>query len=51
MPKLKFWKALIFPRALEKFQNWVNFSLFSYLKLFCFSIITKMTFIVSVKLN
>ena len=51
MPKLKFWKTLIFPRALQKLQNRVNFNLFSYLKLFCYTIIKKMTFIVSVKLN
>ena len=44
-------KTLIFPRALQKLQNRVNFSFFSYLKLFCFSIIKKMMFIVSVKPN
>ena len=51
MPKLKILKTLIFPRALQKLQNWVNFSFFPYLKLFCFSIIKKMTFIISVKPN
>ena len=39
MPKLKILKMLIFPRALQKLQNWVNFSFFSYLKFFCFSIV------------
>ena len=28
MPEQQFLKALIFPRALEKFQNGVNFSIF-----------------------
>ena len=41
MPKLKFLKTLIFPRALQKLQNGVNFSFFSYLKFFCFSISVK----------
>ena len=40
-----------FPRALQKLQSWVNSTLFSYSKLFSFSIIKKMTFIVSVKPN
>ena len=44
-------KTLIFPRALQKLQIWVNFSFFSNLKFFCFSIIKKMTFINSVKPN
>ena len=51
MPKLKFLKTLIFPSTLQRFQNWVNFSFFSSLKFFCFSIIKKMTFMVSVKPN
>ena len=37
-----------FLRAPLKLQNWVNFSFFSYLKLFSVSIIKKMTFVVSV---
>ena len=41
MPKLKFLKTLIFPRALQKLQNGVNFSFFSYLKFFRFSISVK----------
>ena len=49
MSQLKFWKALIFPKALQKLQNSENFGLFFYLTLFCFSIIKKMAFIVSVK--
>ena len=28
MSELKFLKTLIFPRALQKLQNWVNFSFF-----------------------
>ena len=28
MPELQFLKTLIFPRALSKLQNWVNFSIF-----------------------
>ena len=50
MPKFKFLKTLIFSRALQKLQN-CNFSFFSYLKFVYFSIIKKMTFIVSVKPN
>ena len=50
MPKMKFLKTLIFPRALEKLQNWVNFSFISYLKFFCFTILTKLTFTVGVNL-
>ena len=48
---LKFWNTLIFPRALQKLQKWENSNLFSYFKLFCFSIIKKTTFIISVKPN
>ena len=48
---LKFWNTLIFPRALQKLQKWENSDLFSYFKLFCFSIIKKTTFIISVKPN
>ena len=33
MPELQFLKTLIFPRAIYKLQNWVNFSIV-YLKLF-----------------
>ena len=33
MPKLKFLKTLVFPRALQKLQN-CNFSFFSYLNFF-----------------
>ena len=51
MPELQFLKTLIFLRALQKLQNWVNFSFFFYSKFFCVSIIKKMTFIVSVKPN
>ena len=51
MLKLQFSKTLIFPTALQKLQNWVNFSFFSYLKFICVSIIEKMTFIISVKPN
>ena len=51
MAGLTFLKTLIFPRALLKLQNWVNSSFFPYLKFFCFSIIKKMKFIVSVKPN
>ena len=50
MPKMKFLKTLIFPRALEKLQNRVNFSFISYLKFFCFTILTKLTFTVGVNL-
>ena len=50
MPELQFLKTLIFARALEKLQNWVNFSFLS-LKFFSVSIINKMTFIFSVKPN
>ena len=31
MPELQFLKTLIVPRALWKLQNWVHFSIFSYL--------------------
>ena len=31
MPMLNFLKTLIFPRALQKLQNLINFSLFFYL--------------------
>ena len=41
MPELKFLKTLIFPRDLQKLQNWVNCSFFLSLKFFCFSIIKK----------
>ena len=34
LSELQFLKALIFPRALSQLQNWVNFSIFSYLKFF-----------------
>ena len=51
MPELQFLKSQIFPRALLKLQNWVNFSFFSYLKYFSVSVIKKMTFIFSVKPN
>ena len=47
--KLK--KTLIFPRVLQKLQTWVKFTFFSCLKFFCFPIIKKMMFIVSVKPN
>ena len=50
MPKMKFLKTLIFPRALQKLQNWVNFSFISYLKFFCFTILTKLTFAIGVNL-
>ena len=43
MPELQILKTLIFPRAPQKLQNWVNFSMFSYLKFFCVFII-KVTF-------
>ena len=51
MPQPKFLATLIFPRALQKLQNWVSFSFPPSLKLFCVSINKKMTFIVSVKSN
>ena len=51
MPMLNFLKTLIFPRALQKLQNLINFSLFFYVIFFCFSIVKKMTPIVSVKPN
>ena len=41
MPELKFLKTLIFPRDLQKLQNWVNCSFFLSLEFFCFSIIKK----------
>ena len=47
IPKLKFSKMLIFLRALQKLQTWVNFSFF----LFWIILFRKMTFIVSVKPN
>ena len=34
MPQPQHLKTLIFPGALEELQNWVNFSIFSYLKVF-----------------
>ena len=37
--ELQFLKKLIFPRALSKLKNWINISIFSYLKLFSVSII------------
>ena len=49
MPRLQFLKMLIFPRALQKLQNRVNSSFFSYLKFFSVSIIKKTMFTVSVK--
>ena len=49
MPRLQFLKMLNFPRALQKLQNRVNFSFFSYLKFFPVSIIKKTMFTVSVK--
>ena len=49
MTRLQVLKMLNFPRALQKLQNRVNFSFFSYLKLFSVSIIKKMMFTVSVK--
>ena len=39
MPELQFLKTLIIPRALYKLQNWVNFSLFSYLIFFLSSLL------------
>ena len=51
MTGLQVLKTLIFPRALLKLKNRVNFRIFSCLKLFSASIIKKMTFIVSVKPN
>ena len=48
--ELQFLKRLIFPRALKKLQNRVNFRVF-YLKCFCVSIFNKMVSIVSVKPN
>ena len=51
MTGLQVLKTLIFPRALLKLKNRVNFRIFSCLKLFSVSIIKKMTFIVSVKPN
>ena len=30
IPKLRFLKTLIFPRALKMLQNWVNFSIFTF---------------------
>ena len=51
MPQLQFLKTLIFTTALQKLQNWINFSSFSYLKIFSVSIIKKTAFIVIVKPN
>ena len=51
MPELQFLERLIFPRALKKLENWVNFSFSSHLKFFSVYIIKKMTFVVSVKPN
>ena len=51
MPELQFLKTLIFPSALSKLKNWVNFSFFCYLKFFSVSIMKEKTFIVSVKPN
>ena len=39
MSELHFLKTLIFPRTLEKLQNSVSFSIFSYLKFFSVFII------------
>ena len=39
MPELQFLKTLDFPGALWKLQNWVNFCIFSYLKVFSVFII------------
>ena len=50
MPELQFLKTLIFPRAIWKLENWVNFSFFSYLIFFSVSITKKMTFIVRLNL-
>ena len=41
MPELQFLRALIFSRTLWKLQNWVNFSVFSYLKFFHFEILVR----------
>ena len=49
MRKMKFLKTLIFPRALQKLQNWVNVSFISYLKFFCLTILKKLTFAVGIK--
>ena len=49
MTRLQVLKMLNFPRALQKLQNRVNFSFFSYLKFFSVSIIKKTMFTVSVK--
>ena len=51
MPELQFLERLIYPRALKKLENWVNFRSSSHLKFFSVCIIKKMTFIVSVKPN
>ena len=48
MPEPQFLKTLIFPRALLKLQIWVNFSFFQF---FSVSIIKKMMFMASAKLN
>ena len=34
IPELQFLKTLIFARTLLKLQNWVNFSIFSFLRFF-----------------
>ena len=49
MRKMKFLKTLLFPRALQKLQNWVNVSFISYLKFFCLITLKKLTFTVSIK--
>ena len=45
MSKLKFLKALIFPRVLQKLQNWVNYTISLYLKFFSDFIINGITII------
>ena len=51
MPELQFLKTLFFLEICKKWQSWVNIRFFSHLKSFSVSIIKKITFIVSVKLN
>ena len=47
MLELQFLKTFIFPRALWMLQNWVNFSIFSYLKFFSVFIINSSTILFS----
>ena len=47
MSELQFLKTLIFLTAIYKLQNWVNFSIFSYLKFFSVFIINGSTILVS----